>query len=370
MKALRIKDICRSGSSNLKQKDVIEGNGQYPVYGASGLISKIDSYHQENDYIGIVKDGSGIGRVVFLPAKSSVIGTMQYILPKEGFDINYIGYCLKSLDLAAYKQGAAIPHIYFKDYGERIVNVEESLEAQQSIVTYLDTSFSLIDSLAENAKKALENAKALFQAELKKLMEKKEGWEEKTMGELCNIMNGYAFPSKSFGNNYVLKCIKITNVGVGVFVEDECRLSEEYLSSPFKVKENDILIALTRTIINSGLKRARVPKQYDGALLNQRVASLTPNKNIVNSDFVYYYLGTSNVVEYVLSNVNPLMQPNLSITDLRRMQMPVPSLPEQQKIVQTLDTLSQYISQLEQNYNKTLYNCQALKQALLRETFE
>ena len=113
MKELRIKDICDKGSSNLKQKDVEGKNGLYPVYGASGIISHIDTYHQEENYIAIVKDGSGIGRVTFMPAKSSVIGTMQYILPKDGFNINYIGYCLQSLDLSKYKQGAAIPHIYF-----------------------------------------------------------------------------------------------------------------------------------------------------------------------------------------------------------------------------------------------------------------
>ena len=77
MKKLRIKDICDKGSSNLKQKDVEGKVGRYPVYGASGIISHIDSYHQENNYIAIVKDGSGIGRVTFMPAKSSVIGTIN-----------------------------------------------------------------------------------------------------------------------------------------------------------------------------------------------------------------------------------------------------------------------------------------------------
>ena len=158
MKELRIKDICDKGSSNLKQKDVEGKNGLYPVYGASGVISHIDTYHQEEKYIAIVKDGSGIGRVTFMPAKSSVIGTMQYILPKEGFNINYIGYCLQSLDLSKYKQGAAIPHIYFKDYGERIVKVTEDKNEQQSIVDYLDSAFAKIDAMKANAEKALNEA--------------------------------------------------------------------------------------------------------------------------------------------------------------------------------------------------------------------
>ena len=151
MKEVRLKDICIKGSSSLKQKDVQGKTGKYPVFGASGLIGYIDSYHQEKEYIGIVKDGSGIGRVMFLPPKSSVIGTLQYILPKPGYDINYIGYCLKSLDLASHKQGAAIPHIYFKDYGEKIVYVEESLDEQRKIVEKLNSLFEKIDSIRKNA---------------------------------------------------------------------------------------------------------------------------------------------------------------------------------------------------------------------------
>ena len=178
MKELRIKDICDKGSSNLKQKDVEGKNGLYPVYGASGIISHIDTYHQEANYIAIVKDGSGIGRVTFMPAKSSVIGTMQYILPKDGFNINYIGYCLQSLDLSKYKQGAAIPHIYFRDYGERIVKVTENINEQKSIVDYLDSAFAKIDAMKANAEKALNEAKALFQASLKEMLEPKEEWEE------------------------------------------------------------------------------------------------------------------------------------------------------------------------------------------------
>ena len=215
MKELRIKDICEKGSSNLKQKDVEGKKGLYPVYGASGIISHIDTYHQEENYIAIVKDGSGIGRVTFMPAKSSVIGTMQYILPKEGFNINYIGYCLQSLDLSKYKQGAAIPHIYFRDYGERIVKVSENLSEQQSIVDYLDSTFAKIDAMKANAEKALNEAKALFQASLKEMLEPKEGWEEKTLKDISIISGNYGLsvPSTEYNGVRYLRITDITEWG-------------------------------------------------------------------------------------------------------------------------------------------------------------
>ena len=57
--------------------------GDYPIYGASGYIGNVDFIIKKKPYVAVVKDGAGIGRTTLHPAKSSVIGTMQYLLPKE-----------------------------------------------------------------------------------------------------------------------------------------------------------------------------------------------------------------------------------------------------------------------------------------------
>lgn len=78
----KLEDVCVRGSSNLKQSDVIDKTGEYPIYGAAGYIGNVDFYHQDQPYVAVVKDGAGIGRTSLYPAESSVIGTMQYLLPK------------------------------------------------------------------------------------------------------------------------------------------------------------------------------------------------------------------------------------------------------------------------------------------------
>ena len=59
------------------------------------------------------------------------------------------------------------------------------LSEQQSIVDYLDSAFAKIDAMKANAEKALNEAKALFQASLKEMLEPKEGWEEKILGDIA-----------------------------------------------------------------------------------------------------------------------------------------------------------------------------------------
>lgn len=81
MKKVTLGDVCNKAGSNIAQKDLQGNEGKYPIYGAGGLIKKVDFYQQELPYIAVVKDGAGIGRTMLLPGHSSVIGTVQYILP-------------------------------------------------------------------------------------------------------------------------------------------------------------------------------------------------------------------------------------------------------------------------------------------------
>jgi len=117
-KRVKLKKLCDKASSNISIKKVEHDIGDYPLYGASGLIKYISSYKMELPYIGIVKDGAGVGRTFKLPAKSSVVSTIQYILPKPETNISYLEYLIKFMDLGKEYTGSAIPHIYFKDYGE------------------------------------------------------------------------------------------------------------------------------------------------------------------------------------------------------------------------------------------------------------
>ena len=137
-KSMKVKlgDVCERGTSNLRQSDVVGKGGDYPIYGASGYIGDVDFYHQEKSYVAIVKDGAGIGRTMLCPEKSSVIGTMQYLLPKEAILPQYLYYVVKYMHLEKYFSGATIPHIYFKDYKNEQFNLD-TLKKQAIIVKIL-----------------------------------------------------------------------------------------------------------------------------------------------------------------------------------------------------------------------------------------
>lgn len=158
---IQLKDLCQKASSNIAQKDLEGHEGQYPIYGASGLIGYVDFYKQENPYVAVVKDGAGIGRVMCLPEKSSVIGTMQYILPNEGVNVHYLAFAMEHMNLAKYFSGATIPHIYFKDYGKEKL-LERTEKEQKSIAEILNKMDSLISLRKQQIAKLDELVKARF----------------------------------------------------------------------------------------------------------------------------------------------------------------------------------------------------------------
>ena len=157
----------------------------YGVYFNRQSLEKGFFYHQDKPYLSIVKDGSGFGRITKMDAYTSVIGTLQYILPKENIDLDYLNYSLMSVDFKKYVSGAAIPHIYFKDYKNEPF-LWMPLPEQQRLVSILDEAFAAIAQAKANAEQNLKNAKELFESYLQGVFEKKgDGWEEKKLGEVC-----------------------------------------------------------------------------------------------------------------------------------------------------------------------------------------
>jgi type I restriction enzyme S subunit len=247
------------------------------------------------------------------------------------------------------------------------------LPEQQRIVGLLDDAFAGLVTAKANAAKNLQNARALFESHLHSVFTQRgKGWVEKPLETVSSILNGYAFKSTDFSPKTGAKCIKITNVGVREFVSTSDGYLPDSLASEYdvvSVKTGSIVIALTRTIIAGGLKVAVVPLEYDGALLNQRVASISANEANLKGAFLFAYLSTQAVVDYVKERVNTLMQPNLSITDLRAMPIPVPPRREQDKITEQFDGLREETQRLAGLYERKLAALEALKKSLLHQAF-
>ena len=158
----KINNCVSSYSSSLTESDVIDKNGIYPVYGATGIIAFTENPQINEDAILIIKDGSGVGRVQYASDKFSVIGTLNYLTVKPDVNLKYIFFCLKYFNFEKYKVGSGIPHIYFKDYGETFIYCPP-LEEQNKIESLLSSIDSKINIETQYVKELKEQKTFLFQ---------------------------------------------------------------------------------------------------------------------------------------------------------------------------------------------------------------
>jgi type I restriction enzyme, S subunit len=158
----KLGEVAIKKSSNIAANKIEENFGDYIIYGASGVLKKVDFYKEENDYVSIIKDGAGVGRIFYCAGKSSVLGTMEIIKPKLELNTYFLFCLLSNIDFVKYITGSTIPHIYFKDYSNEICGIP-SLEEQAKITTFLSAIDEKINRTENQIQQTEQYKKGLLQ---------------------------------------------------------------------------------------------------------------------------------------------------------------------------------------------------------------
>lgn len=144
--------IADKTSSNIAANGLDENSGEYKIYGATGFLQNVKFYTEEEEYISIVKDGAGVGRVLLCDAFSSVLGTLDIIKPKGKNDVRFLYELLQKMRFEKYVSGSTMPHIYFKDYSRIKIKVPHPNEQKKisSFAQKLDVRVEMIKNLLDD----------------------------------------------------------------------------------------------------------------------------------------------------------------------------------------------------------------------------
>lgn len=151
----KISEIAYKENSTVSANEIEGKTGKYKVFGASGFVQKLDRYDQEDEYIAVVKDGAGVGRLGLYEPKSSVLGTLNVVKPKQGIVTRYLYALMSTIDFAKYSIGSTIPHVYFKDYAKEKFAVAAEPEQQKiaDFLTAIDEKIKLEEAKLTQTKK-------------------------------------------------------------------------------------------------------------------------------------------------------------------------------------------------------------------------
>jgi len=360
---ITLDEVVDKGSSNISLNKIKEDEGDYPIYSAKGFYKNISFYHQEKEYIAIIKDGAGIGRLSVHPPKSSVVGTMQYLIPKEGFDLMFVKYFLTGINFNLYKQGATIPHIYFKDYKAELVP-KLSIEEQKRIVAKIDTLFAKIDNAISLTEESLKQAMNLLARIIDETFDSFDAEKVDLKSVSNSIQYGYTGKTIEKGKYYYLR---ITDIQGGMVNYESTPYSDidGIDIEKYRLNKGDILFARTgATAGKSYLFNDDVEAVFASYLIR-----VVCNQNIVKPSFVKWFFLSSNYWKQIFGNIVGAAQPNFNGKKLGELNLKIPSIEQQELVIGYLEKVSKQTKQTQSKLKEQLVYLKQLKSSILSKAF-
>jgi type I restriction enzyme S subunit len=179
----------------------------------------------------------------------------------------------------------------------------------------------------------------------------KSGWQIKALGEICDFEGGSQPPKSEF--IYEEKSGFVRFLQIRDFASDK---NITYIPASKKNRicnEDDILIG------RYGASVGKVLTNKAGAY-NVALMKTIPNLDILDRSWFYHYLISNEFQSSLLNVASRSAQDGFSKDDIYNFPVPIPPLPEQQRIVGILDKVFDGITTAKANTEKNLQNVSAL----------
>jgi type I restriction enzyme S subunit len=192
-----------------------------------------------------------------------------------------------------------------------------------------------------------------------------KGWEIKKFGEVYDVRDGTHDSPKYVKEGYAL--ITSKNLKNDSLNYDKVKYITEQdyinINKRSKVDIGDILFAMIGTIGNPIV----IKNEPDFAIKNVALFKVSKNQD---SYFLKYYLDSSTVIDRMFKDAKGATQKFVGLGYLRNFKIPLPPLPEQQRIVSILDEAFAAIDKAKANAEQNLKNAKELFESYLQGVFE
>jgi len=192
-----------------------------------------------------------------------------------------------------------------------------------------------------------------------------DDWKVLKLGDICEIRGGKRLPKGSdFSPDKTSHpYLRIVDFALNGIKKENLQYIDDEIFSKIKnyiIRSGDLYISIVGSIGLIGI----VENDLDNASLTENAARLICSKNI-NNKFLLYYLRSQDCQDQINANSVGAVQKKLPIYGIKNLNIPLPSLSEQQKIAEVLGAMDDKI-ELNRKMNKSL---ESLGQAIFNESF-
>ena len=323
LKELReIVEVFDKKRKPLKKTERIQGD--YPYYGATGIIDYINDYIFDEELVLVGEDGAKWGaneKSAFIAKGKYWVNNHAHVLKPDNSLVNnsYIVNVLNNIDLSDYITGMTVPKLN----QEKLLSIKiplPSLEKQNQIVEELDAYQKVIDG----CRQIIENYKPSIDID--------PSWEMIELGQVCSLMTG-GTPKTDNKEFY-------ENGDVPWLVSADIHKVEIHKSKKFITKKgvensntkflpvNSVLIALN----GQGKTRGTVAILRIKATCNQSIVSIKPNdEDIIKTEFLYLYL--NSIYKNIRNLTGDNQRSGLNMPIIKKIKIPLAPIVEQIKFI-------------------------------------
>lgn len=356
----------------------------YDVYGANGIIGKYKEYTYENSKVIISCRGAGSGAIHKTKPKSYITSNSIVLneVSSDLINLDFIKYVMIVTNKEAVITGTAQPQITIQLLKDLKI-VFPPLPEQNRIVTKLDALFAqleIIKSSMANVPLLLKDFRqqVLTQAVTGKLTEewrkgnKLKEWTYELAQDCCEKVQSGGTPKGSNFETSGIPFLKVYNI---VKNKVDFEYNPQYVSELIQNSQlkksitypGDVIMNIVGPPLN---KIAIIPNDYEEWNLNQAI-TLFRTKAYLSNKFLYYFFCEGSSVNKLVNETRGVVgQVNISLSQCRNFEIPIPSPKEQQEIVFRIESLFAKADAIEKQYESLKAKIDSLPQAILHKAFK
>ena len=374
---------CEFFNGKAHEKDIDE-NGKYIVVNSKfisqeGRVVKRTKEQMfplyKGDIVMVMSDvpnGKALAKC-FIIDKDDTYSLNQRIccIRSKAFDTKYLYYQLNRHEhFLAFNNGENQTNLRKDDIIDCPL-IKPSMEEQRRMVAELDVVKSKMNQAKSNVERNIVNSLDIFQSELNNCFSNQDGkWKQTSLGQVCHFVRG------PFGGSLKKNIFKTEGYAVyeqqhAIYDQfDEIRyfIDEKKFEEMkrFELKAGDLIMSCSGTIG----KVAIVPNGIQKGIINQALLKLTP-KDILNVSFLKYYMESLTFkIEIAKNSQGAAIKNVASVAILKLIQVPLPSIEEQNQIVERLNKLLIEVKKLESNYTNKLHFFDEFNSGIFKKAFE
>lgn len=332
-----LRDCCKVlKGKQLNKKELLE-EGCYPAYNGgitySGFTNKFNA--KENTTI-ISQGGASAGFVQFVTCKFWANAHCYYLEPNLNIVNNkYLFYCVKNQQsiLMDFKHGAGIPALKAEKL-ESISILVPPIEIQSKIVRILDRYTEINTKLISELKLELEARHKQYECYRDKLLTFGNDVEWISISK-CTLKSSNIKWSENKEKQF--KYIDLSSVNRDNNQICDCKdINSDNAPSRAQqiVKKNDVIFGTTRPM----LKRfSLITQEYNNQICSTGFSILRAKIDKVLPKWLFYLISTKSFYEHIEKYQKGASYPAITDKEIKSYKIPVPSLEEQQRIIDILD---------------------------------